>query len=245
MRRPRALAMGGTSLGVLALAPPVWSASPPRLYSVLANQNRATEGPVRGDPGDVLLLPGTGFTVPRGDLVVYAAIADTTQPPVRPASIPTRQTATLGVITPLAVDAGAVTVLLPAAMTAGRSYALWVAGQAGWSNPVLINDARPMWMLPGPLGPEHGGSGYPYVYSTADRPGIGRVLTIFGRNLQPAAGGRSQVTFFDPSGTAYPGTVVGTGDPSTRYAVRVTLPATLPLSGGGPTSYTVKLSRDG
>jgi hypothetical protein len=48
-------------------------ATPPSLFSQPAH-----ESPVRADPGDLLLLPGYGFSA--GDTVVYQAIADTTQP---------------------------------------------------------------------------------------------------------------------------------------------------------------------
>lgn len=262
MSKLRDLAVSGASLAVLVLgvscrgeqegpAEPVAAAraadspAPATLYSVLQNGNVATEGPVRGDPGDVLLLPGAGFAS-YGNAVVYQAISDTTAPPVHPTSVPTGQTAALGVVSPLAVDANAVTVVLPTTMTAGQSYALWVVSQAGWSNPVLINDARPMWMLPGPLAPAHGSSPYPYVYTTAPRPGVQRFVKIFGRNLQPAPNQAVQVIFVDPGGGQHAGTVVSsTSDPSTPYAVRVSLPSTLPLVGNQATNYTVVVSRDG
>ena len=72
-----------------------------QLYS-----NPQYQSPVRGDPGDVLLIPGTNFLPPgtTWSAVVYQALTDTTLAPVHPASIPTGQTATLGVIRSLAVD---------------------------------------------------------------------------------------------------------------------------------------------
>src|ERR1700724_1393789 len=48
----------------------------------------AYESPVRGDPGDLLLVPGEGFA--STDTVIYQAITDTTQPLTHPARIPTK-----------------------------------------------------------------------------------------------------------------------------------------------------------
>ena len=190
------------------------------------------ESPVRGDRGDILLLAGTGFaTGTPGTVVVYQQ-----QQPnmVVPTSIPTMSNATLGAITPLNVDAYGVTVVLPGNINPGQSYFLWVVSPSGsWSNPVLINDARPMWASPG------------YVYSTVNRPGMERTLKIVGRNLDPAPGHQVQVTFTDPGGNPTTVTATGGGDPSARYATTVTLPSSLPTIVGGPTYYTVSVSRDG
>src|SRR5262245_50572077 len=67
---------------------PAWGA-PPALYS-----QPAYESPVRGDPDDLLLLPGHGFSAT--DTVVYLAITDTTQLPAHP-SVPARSTAKKGI----------------------------------------------------------------------------------------------------------------------------------------------------
>ena len=77
----------------------------------------ACESPVRGDPDDLLLIPGYGLDAT--DTVVYEALADTTQPPVQPSSIPQISTATLGVAELVsAADAPySLTVHLPAAVT--------------------------------------------------------------------------------------------------------------------------------
>src|SRR4051812_44283562 len=53
------------------------------------------ESPVRGDPDDLLLIPGYGLAA--NDTVVYESVADTAHPPAHPASVPSTSNATLGV----------------------------------------------------------------------------------------------------------------------------------------------------
>ncbi len=223
-------------------------ASGPALYA-----NPRYESPVRGDPGDVLLLAGSHFDLTT-TLVVYQAISDTTQPLLAPSTLPAAQTATEGNITPLSRDDNALSVVLPSVMTAGQSYALWAAtpdsacaGEYDFSNGVLINDARPMWVTPGPLANAAQPS-YPYVYSTANRPGIGRLVKIVGRNLQPAPGQQTQVRFTASELAPIILTAADDGDPATqieRYVAKVTLPATMPLSNNQATTYEIAVSRDG
>ncbi len=136
------LAIAG--LPLCLLAPRSAWAQAPSLY-----RQPAYESPLRGDPDDLLLIPGYGLSA--ADTVVYAAIFNTTQVPAPPSSAPATSTATQGVADlASAVDAPySLTVHLPAVMTAGQSYALWVQAPGNqWSSPVLINDARPLWMTP-------------------------------------------------------------------------------------------------
>ena len=223
----------GSVFFYVILSAPVRGATP----SVYAQP--AYESPVRGDPDDLLLIPGYGLAAT--DTVVYEALADTTQPPVHPSSIPRTSTATLGVAELVsAADAPySLTVHLPAAMTANQSYALWVQAPGGeCGSPLLINDARPLWITPDS------------AYQTAQLANLPRVLKVVGRNLQPASGTTSvtQVRLVGKNaGTTYTLTARNTvNDPGNttdalqRYVAAVSLPATLAVD-----DYTVQVSRDG
>ena len=211
--------------GLLFLYSSLTTATPPTIFSQAAFQS-----PVRGDPGDLLILPGDGFT--STDTVVYRAIGDTTQPPAPPVAIPTQSDAGAGVAPVIsALDVPhSLTVLLPAAMQLDQSYALWVRHADGeWSNGILINDARPLWLTPDS------------AYVTAYTANLPRYLKVVGRNLQPAPGMATQVMLSGPgiytltaSDDNYP---VNSID---RYAANVSLPANMPAG-----SYTVQVSRDG
>src|SRR5262249_809498 len=111
----------------------------------------------------------------------------------------------------------------------------------GFSNWILINDARPLWLSPGtdagPSPPSH-----PFVYRTAKRPGLDRTIKVVGRNLQAAPGKRTQVRLERMGDSPIELTADDDDKPATeieRYVARVTLPAELPVG-----DYTVKLSRD-
>jgi hypothetical protein len=233
-------------LGVAASAD---SSTPPVLYT-----NPLYESPVRGDPGDVLLIAGTNFAT--GAVVVYQAVADTTAALSSPSTIPTGQSATLGSIAPLSIGTNGLKVQLPVVMTAGQSYALWVAnidvsGAPHWSSKVLINDARPMWLSPSPtLADPVTGVAYPWVYKTATRPGLTRDLKIVGRNLQAAPGKTTQVRLTPAGGgSSLPLlTAADDGVPWTateRYVAKVTLPSALPDPTPDPYYLYVDVSRDG
>jgi hypothetical protein len=201
------------------------SATPPIIFSQMAN-----ESPVRGDPGDLLLLAGYGFAAT--DTVVYVAVTDTTQPLTAPVTVPSTSTATCGVapvVSALNVP-DSLAVSLPPAMQAGQSYALWVQDASGeWSNGVLINDARPIWISPDSTYATESGVG-----------GLPRYLKIVGRNLQAAAGGVTQVQLVGPA--TYTLTAAGDGNPGTaiaEYVAQVALPQM--VTG----TYNVSVSRDG
>jgi uncharacterized repeat protein (TIGR01451 family) len=204
---------------------PCWPAAP-ALYRAPAN-----ESPVRADPDDLLLLPG--YALAGNNTVVYRAVADTTQALMAPATTPTANTASSGVAD-LVSSADApysLTIHLPAAMQTDQSYALWVVDANGrWSNGVLINDARPLWITPDE------------VYASATMASLPRALKVVGRNLQPAPGATTQVRLIGPAATyTLPAAVDGAPvAPIDRYVARVQLPASMPAG-----SYSVQVSRDG
>ena len=215
-----------TLLALLAVCgSPLSHATPAVIFS-----QSAYEGPVRGDPGDLLILAGAGFT--GTDTVVYQAVPNTTQVPTAPAGVPTQSNASAGVAPIIsALDAPhSLTVLLPAVLQTDQSYALWVQHSAGeWSNGVLINDARPLWITPDS------------AYVSANTANLPRYLKVVGRNLQPAPGATTQVMLTGPA--TYTLTASDDNYPTNsidRYAANVTLPTNMPAG-----SYTVQVSRDG
>ncbi|HWW81335.1 MAG TPA: hypothetical protein VNY82_17180, partial [Steroidobacteraceae bacterium] len=200
-------------------------ATPATLFSQPAYQS-----PVRGDPGDLLMLAGDGFA--SSDTVVYQSITDTTQLPGPPAGAPVASDANTGVATVVSTleVPHSLTISLPASMQSGQSYALWVLNADGeWSNGVTINDARPLWITPDS------------AYVSASKAGLPRYLKVVGRNLQPAAGATTQVRLIGPS--TYTLTAQNDGDQTTaieRYVANVTLPTNMTAG-----TYTIQLSRDG
>ncbi|MDP9119868.1 MAG: hypothetical protein M3O15_00600 [Acidobacteriota bacterium] len=240
----------------------------PALYS-----DPMRESPSRGDPGDVLLIPGWGFKLTPGAIsvrVVYQRVDVTTEPlaPVpMPSAVPSVQTPQLGTIVPLSVDESSVSVRLPMVMTAGTSYALWVANPDSkqpqgydYSNGILINDARPMW-LTGTMGLRPGDEKpvpkYPFIFQKAPRPGLGREIKIVGRNLQPAPFNKTLVRFVGPFPACaqpipkcVPFTLPAATDPyndgspaTSRYVARLTLPSLIPFGMLG--DYAIEVQRDG
>lgn len=200
-------------------------AAAPRLYD-----QPGYESPVRGEPDDLVLLAGDGFSA--DNVVVYGAIADTTRPVMPPMGPPSASTAEAG-IAPVVNWAGlprSLTIRLPAVMRAGQTYALWVrTGQGEWSAPVLINDARPLWFSPS------------MVYSSASVAELPRELKVVGRNLRPGAGAVTQIRLVGPV-TVTGSAIVDaqTSDALNQYAVRLKLPPQL-----SPGTYHVLVSRDG
>ena len=215
-----------SSLGVSA----AWSA-------VVLYTQPAYESPVRADPDDLLLIPGYGLS--GGDKVIYEAVSNTTQIPTHPA-LPSENTADIGLLD-LVSSADAPYALvehLPVVMTAGQSYAIWVYSPEGaWSAPILINDARPLWITPD--------SGY----QTASLANLQRMLKVVGRNLEPGPG-TSATTFVrlvgQNTGTTYTlAAKNSSNDASTtvaleRYVAAVNLPFPMTVD-----QYAVQVSRDG
>ena len=204
---------------------PCTQAAAPVIFSQPAYQS-----PVRGDPGDLLVVPGDGFSA--SDTAVYQAVGNTTRPLTPPASIPTQSDAGAGVA-PIISSADvphSLTVLLPGTLRTDQSYALWVQHADGeWSNGVLINDARPLWITPDS------------AYVSANTANLPRYLKVVGRNLQPAPGAVTQVMLTGPA--TYTLTASNDNYPTDsidRYAAKVTLPTNMT-----PGTYTVQVSRDG
>jgi hypothetical protein len=200
-------------------------AASPELY-----RNGAYESPVRGDPDDLLLLAGYGFAV--DDTVVYRAVRSNRAVLATPDQIPAQATAESGVA-PIVSTADApysLTIRLPQSMRADQTYALWVRDAGGeWSEPVKINDARPLWVSPA------------YVYVTGMPADLPRELKVVGRNLQPAPGGSTRVRLLGPQ--RFTGTVLsdaGSSKTLDSYVARVRLPPTLL-----PGRYRIQVNRDG
>jgi hypothetical protein len=98
----------------------------PSLYS-----NRDRESPVRGEPDDLLILVGAGLSA--DDKVVYRALADTNaslSPPAGPILDSDSVRGTAPVVDRSNVPA-ALTVRLPANLSSGTSYGLWVHARNG------------------------------------------------------------------------------------------------------------------
>jgi len=220
-----ACSLSGTPFGAVTAAPAVYT-------------QPAYESPVRGDPDDLLLIPGDGLA--GDDTVVYQAVSDTTQLPSPPVYPPATSNAALGVAD-LANTTGAphsLAVHLPAAMIAGQSYALWVyAADGTHSSPILLNDARPLWITPDS------------AHSTAPSGGLSRVLKVVGRNLQPAPGVAATLIRLvgANTGACYTLTAKNANNDSVntttaleRYVAEVNLPDTLEVD-----DYSVAVSRDG
>jgi hypothetical protein len=145
--------------------------------------------------------PGTQFTLssppdPKSDTkVVYQVLGSAAQPAPSPAVVPTSQTAQEGYLRVIGVSPNGLKVVLPPVIDPGQAYAIWVANPDplnpstfDWSLPVLINDARPMWLSP------------TWLYASADRPGIGRQLKVVGRNLDLGSGAE---VCLSPQGTSF------------------------------------------
>jgi hypothetical protein len=199
-------------------------ATPPTIYS-----QAAYESPVRGDPDGLVLLPGYGFTAT--DRVVYAAVQNTTLAISPPAidTVPVTPTASVGFadVASTADVPHTLTAHLPSVVSQGSTYAIWVVDANGeWSNSVLINDARPLWVTPD------------YAYATANVANLPRILKVNGRNLQPTPQGTTQVQLVGPA--TYTLTAASVDASLSRYSAQVTLPS--PMAVG---TYSVQVSRDG
>jgi hypothetical protein len=200
-------------------------AAPPQLY-----RQAAHESPVRGDPDDLLLLAGYGFA--NNDTVVYRAIANTTGDPDPPDRLPVQSGWDLGVA-PVVSTANvpySLTIRLPSFLRPDQSYELWtVTARGEWSQPVKINDVRPLWLSPA------------YIYESKMPGSLPRELKIIGRNLRPSPGGTTSVQLVGPehfTGQA----ILDPASPSSvsDYVLRLALPRHL-----RPGRYRVVTSRDG
>ena len=123
-----------------------------------------------------------------------------------------------------------VTVRLPEILRPGQPYALWVRTTAQeWSEPVFINDARPLWLSPA------------FVYASAELASLPRELKIVGRNLQPAGHSGTEVRLTGPVDLVLePAPAAADAAALGHYVVSVRLPDRIP-----PGRYRVRLTRDG
>jgi hypothetical protein len=128
------------------------------------------------------MIAGHGFTA--SDRVVYQAVPASGQLPEHPQSVPARSSPLSG--TARIVQSGnlphSLTIQLPEELRPHTIYRLWVVTATGqWSEPLSINDPRPLWLTPS------------YTYATEDPGGLGRRLRVIGRNLEPI--GKAPVEF--------------------------------------------------
>jgi hypothetical protein len=186
------------------------------------------ESPVRGGPGELLLIAGTGFS--STDRVVYEAIDAAARSGTHPSAVPTQSTSTRGTspIVKLANPPYAITTQLPELIQPGTGYHIWVVSAAGeWSAPLAINDARPLWVTPA------------YVYSSIDFAGLGRKLRVVGRNLDFAGASATWMQLRGPK--TYVLAARGRADvsPEQQYVSEAPLPDHIV-----PGKYWVAVSRD-
>lgn len=183
------------------------------------------QSPVRGDPGDLLLIAGTGFE--PTDRVVYSS--DDAR--IHPTVIPTKVTASEGLasVVKLGSPPYALTVQLPPVLERGRPYRLWVVNAAGeWSQPVSINDPRPSWFTPGS------------VFSTSDFAGLGRSFRVIGRNLRSRSDQPVRIRFTGRQTYVIAAGIAVTGNALQEYVTEGVLPARLE-----PGLYSIAVSLDG
>jgi hypothetical protein len=201
-----------------------WAAAP------LLYRQPAYESPIHGDPDDLLLIAGFGFAA--DDLVVYQAVAGSTQHLPHPRSVPAESTATVGTaeVVSAANIPHSLTVRLPKEMHAGQTYALWVrTANQEWSEAVRINDARPLWLSPA------------YVYSSNAVAALPRYLKVVGRNLEPADGSITEVRLSGATSQVLKaGSATADSTALNHYVAAVKLPAKL-----SPGIYRVEVRRDG
>ncbi len=203
---------------------PLWAA-PAKLL-----RTSAYEAPVSGEPGDLLLIAGSGLDAT--DRVVYAAAQGTEGSKTHPAGIPDRSDADVGTAS-VVRQAGlpySLAVQLPKVMQSGRQYRLWVVNAAQeWSEPVSINDPRPLWITPS------------YVYCAVDFAGLGRRVRVIGRNLAPVGSTRVRLRLRGPATYVLEaGTAEGRAAVIEKYVVDAELPAHI-IAG----TYAVSVNRDG
>jgi hypothetical protein len=199
-------------------------AGPPVLFHQSGYQS-----PVRGDPDDLLLLAGCGLAT--DDTVVYQLLDDSSKRSNPPLTVPTQSTQLAGtapVVSNLGVP-NSLTIRLPEAMLANQTYSLWVRTHEGtWSNAVMINDARPLWLSPA------------YVYASERVASLPRYLKVVGRNLQPAAAQVTRIRLSGPQTVILQAITDAQRPVLNEYVARITLPERLTVG-----NYDVAISRDG
>ena len=187
------------------------------------------ETPVRAGPDELLLLAGDGLD--RNDRVVYEAVGPNAGPEDHPALIPARNAARIGTAAVVRSDGPySLVVHLPASVQRTESYRLWVVnGRGEWSEPVRINDPRPLWISPA------------QIFSTVDYAGLHRKLRVVGRNLAPLDSTRLHLRLRGPETYELTGQAGrSASNVVDDYVTEMDLPSHLP-----PGLYAVSLSRDG
>jgi hypothetical protein len=184
------------------------------------------QSPVRGDPDELLLIAGANLSA--GSTVYYQRASATGAPLAW--EPPTADFGIAPVVSETELPHNLV-VRLPAVMLADEAYSLWVRAPSGHtSEPVSVNDARPLWFSPS-------------VISQSGTIGtLPRELKVVGRNLRPAPGSATEVRLVGSAGVLYRMTAADDGDPQTSiedHVARVALPVL------EPGTYRVEVSRDG
>jgi hypothetical protein len=185
---------------------------------------------VSGEADELLLIAGYGLD--KDDRVVYQAVDGTDQAQRHPTEVPKTSTPSIGVAEAVShADLPySVTIRLPRLLRPLQEYAFWVVtAQGEWSQPVRINDARPLWATPA------------FVYASATLASLPRYLKVVGRNLEPVPHHSTQVRLTGPQRLvldAEPADVnAGELD---RYTAQVRLP--YPIK---PGVYEIEITRDG
>ena len=105
------------------------------------------QSPVFANADDLLNIPGYGFQ--KEATVVYKQVSDKPVNLQAPATIPNTNIASEGTLSVVNVNTDTLTVLLPGVIAPQKTYALWIKNKnSSWSEPVLINDPRPLWITP-------------------------------------------------------------------------------------------------
>ena len=187
--------------------------------------------PARMEPNDLLVLPG--YNLKSDVTVVYQLVNDSPGTLSSPSSVPSSNTSVSGQFRVVSYTnlPDSVTVLVPNVTLTKAPYVIWVKNAGGnWSNPVFVNDIRPLWITPSRF------------YSTERYASLPRILKVVGRNMESNdTSSPTQVKLKGPS--TY--TLTSTNDNSSStaieiYAAMVNLPATLNTG-----NYSVEVSRDG
>jgi hypothetical protein len=200
-------------------------AQAPTLYSHVGYQS-----PVGAAADDLLLIPGRGFS--RGDTVVYEAIGEGQAPGVQSLTRPSASSSDRGVAEVVSFQnvPDSITVRMPLVVSEARIYALRVVTSTGeWSNGILVNDPRPLWISPSRIS----------QFASGGR--SQRYLKVIGRNLRMAAGEKTYVKLVGPETVAAAALEDKQASQTLlRSVVTISLPARL-----APGLYAVQLSRDG
>ncbi len=205
------------------LSADVKSAEPPRL-------NGATflQSPVAVEPGGLLLLSGSGLKAQ--DRVAYLRLRPGDSTPPAPAAwfgLPD-SLAGFAEIVSVGDTPHSLVVRVPETLDPDATYALSVfADGAAYSNPVLVNDPRPLWFTPS-------------EWRRTDRSGAA-TLRIVGRNLGPRYSRQMRIRLEGARTVPLPTARLWSRSPIVAdYVLAGVLPASLPAG-----DYSVAVSVDG